>query len=502
MGAVRKGIPHLLLLCALALTVPTPVYAVDARVQSAMRQLKMNHFREAAGLYYDLSSVKAGELGTAHLSLGAAFLKNAMLYRELHDLSVAVHLDYLKRISSKGGKERSRMANLYMAESLLAAGEPGAASSYFQAAIADPKVREPVRAIARVGLGMSNFLLGRKGRAEELWSPLTGSQNPEVMSQLASAFARAGKKSANPSEICDRAISIAGRSGKPLPMRVVSNSIGVFAGAGQVEKALRLIRDVDMKAYSNDEDLGRNKTIRFYSPSLLDSLAVLYGKASIRYLRDATGDPKVGRTAQYYLGQAYAHMGRTSESLAAIDSIAGSGGGVPARQMNAALMMRAGNLYAKGSRKEGVELLNKLARQNQSDPFLLAEAVMSCSGLGSGCDEILSSAARLAGRGEGREYSRINFALGKYHLERENLEMAVSYLEAGRDKSNKNRIEYNDPFLLVDLAQAYYRTKKFSEALEIFFGMSGQFPAVRQIQNAMQGVYSMEQKSAGDVKVL
>jgi hypothetical protein len=56
--------------------------------------------------------------------------------------------------------------------------------------------------------------------------------------------------------------------------------------------------------------------------------------------------------------------------------------------------------------------------------------------------------------------------------------------------------------LLTDLARAYYRTKKFSEALEILFGMSVQFPAVRQIQNAMQGIYSIEQKSAGDVKVL
>ena len=74
-------------------------------------------------------------------------------------------------------------------------------------------------------------------------------------------------------------------------------------------------------------------------------------------------------------------------------------------------------------------------------------------------------------------------------------------MEAGRDKSNKNRIEYNDPLMLVNLAEVYYRTKQFSEALEIYFEMSNHFPAVRQIQVAMQGVYSMEQKSAGDVKI-
>ena len=32
--------------------------------------------------------------------------------------------------------------------------------------------------------------------------------------------------------------------------------------------------------------------------------------------------------------------------------------------------------------------------------------------------------------------------------------------------------------------------------------MSQEFPAVRQIQEAVQGVYSMEQRSAGDVRIL
>jgi hypothetical protein len=56
--------------------------------------------------------------------------------------------------------------------------------------------------------------------------------------------------------------------------------------------------------------------------------------------------------------------------------------------------------------------------------------------------------------------------------------------------------------MLINLAEAYYQTMRFSEALEIYFAMSNQFPAVRQIQVAMQGVYSMEQKSAGDARIL
>jgi hypothetical protein len=55
--------------------------------------------------------------------------------------------------------------------------------------------------------------------------------------------------------------------------------------------------------------------------------------------------------------------------------------------------------------------------------------------------------------------------------------------------------------MLVNLADAYYRTKKFSESLEIYFEMSKQFPEVRQIQETMQGVYAVEHKSAGDVNI-
>jgi hypothetical protein len=74
-------------------------------------------------------------------------------------------------------------------------------------------------------------------------------------------------------------------------------------------------------------------------------------------------------------------------------------------------------------------------------------------------------------------------------------------MEAGRDKAYKNKIEVNDPLMLVGLAETYYRNKKFSESLEIYFEIGKQYPLVRQIQEAIQGIYSMEHQSAGEVKI-
>ena len=140
--------------------------------------------------------------------------------------------------------------------------------------------------------------------------------------------------------------------------------------------------------------------------------------------------------------------------------------------------------------------------EKASDPEVLADIVLGCADAQAPCGKVLARAGQVTEAGDGRRVQRLNFALGSYHLRKKDYPRAIFHMEAGRDKSNKNKIEANDPEMLAGLAEAYYRTKKFSEGLEIFFEMSKEFPVVRQIQEAMQGVYSMEQRSAGDVKIL
>ena len=65
---------------------------------------------------------------------------------------------------------------------------------------------------------------------------------------------------------------------------------------------------------------------------------------------------------------------------------------------------------------------------------------------------MLQKAAAIVEAGEGKRFSELNVALGKYYLGKLDDTKAISYLEAGRDKSNKNKIESNDPMMLVSLA--------------------------------------------------
>ena len=150
---------------------------------------------------------------------------------------------------------------------------------------------------------------------------------------------------------------------------------------------------------------------------------------------------------------------------------------------------------------EAIGVWDELVRKQPGDPELLSDILVTCNRIRIDCPRIAQTSAAAVESGDGKRFAILNVGLGRYSLGKKELGKAVTYLEAGRDKGNKNKIESNDPLMLVSLSDAYYRTKKFSEALEIYFEMSKQFPQVRQIQEALQGIYSMEHKSAGDVKI-
>jgi tetratricopeptide (TPR) repeat protein len=174
---------------------------------------------------------------------------------------------------------------------------------------------------------------------------------------------------------------------------------------------------------------------------------------------------------------------------------------VPPPYKSRALVRQAEIRHEIGRQADAIGVWDELSRSQPGDPELQGGILTACGRLRIDCPRVVQTATLALERGEGRKFMALNAGLGRYYLGKKDYAKALTYLEAGRDKGNKNKIESNDPLLLVELADADYRTKKFSEALEIYFEMSKQFPEVRQIQEAVQGIYSMEHKSAGDVKI-
>ena len=490
-----------LFLTSIFLITAAQASAADDVVTRAMKLYEKRHYVEGASvLREDSASIEQGKKGAANLALGMIYFKNAVLHRELYHAAVAASQDYLKKLSAAQGKDRSRFVDLYFGQALVESGKSGGAAIYLEKFSANGGAGARYRAIAKVSLGLGYYQNNESKKATELWGGIDVS-DPEVKAELAAAFSKAGLVDKNPFLIAEGILSEMKRSSKPLSMRMVKNLVAIYArGPGLTEKGLDLLKRSDLKAFSYRETLGKSKVIHFYDLSLLSDMATLYGQASLAYLEKAAADPKVKEAAKYYLGQAHGLFGSIEESSKIAASFIATSG-MPYSYKDRIRVWQGANLYVKNRHIDAVAVWDELVQKKPEDPDLIAEILFVCNRIKMEYPKALHKATAMVEVGEGKRFSQLNIAIGKYYLGRSDHAKAISYLEAGRDKSNKNKIESNDPILLVSLAQAYYRTKKFSEALEIYFEMSKQFPEVRQIQEAIQGVYAMEHKSAGDVKI-
>src|SRR6185436_8131500 len=70
-----------------------------------------------------------------------------------------------------------------------------------------------------------------------------------------------------------------------------------------------------------------------------------------------------------------------------------------------------------------------------------------------------------------------------------------------RDKSNKNKLEWNDPLLLLALSAADYRDNEYAQSLETLFELSKTLPGLRAVQWNLQGIYAARQKAGGEARI-
>ena len=485
------------LLVTLAMLAATAAWAADDAVARATQLYEKRHYRDAARtLETALPSLDPARQATASLTLGIVYLGTAELHRELSQSATPMQLEYLKALAAIRGPGASRLASFYLGQTLLESGRPAEAIKVLERFAAEPGVEPGFRAQARAHLGLAHFVRKDVTTARALWNSLEA-RDPQTKATLAAVYSRAGITEPAPVALADAVLKEIGE--RPAAL-VRQKLIGVYARAGLTARALALVDQTDLKAPSSTEVLGPAKTINFYDPALLGELAVLYRHASRLALERAAADARVRGTAEYYLGAAFLEAGDVERALQATRAFLALPGAPPAYR-NRALVREATARSLLARRADRGSAWAALARDTASDPDLLADMVAACVRHRLECAEIEPRAVRAAEAGERRKTAALNFALGTYHLRKGDLPRAVAYLESARDKAQKNRIEANDPVLLVNLAEAYYRTTQFSESLEIYFEMSQQFPVVRRLQEPLQGVYSMTHKSAGDVKI-
>jgi len=490
-------IKHLVLVfAAIAPAVLTVARAAEPDpVAWAMKLYVAHHYSEAAVvLRAALPTLGAGQQAMGDLALGMVYTKNAALHRELARAAALAQLDYLERLVHERGRDASHVAPLYLGETLLVLDRPREAANVLEKLVAQHSTPTRQRMLARTDLGLCYERMHESQKAGAQWNGLD-SADPEIRMALAASYGRAGMRQAK-----GTAKSALRAAGNKQSERLLGSLLSVYAHNGEVDKALQILPRLDLKAPVYTEVLGKSKMLSFYSPYLLGDLAQLYDHAGVVYLEKAARDTRLKGTAEYYLGEAYAQAGNPERAANALDDFLVLPQSPP-QYRDRARVHRATVDYLLGRRTQALGEWNVLTRQQPVDTDLLAGVVLACRSVGADCPQIVTHAAMTADAGQGRRYAALDAALGRYYLQERNYPKAIWYMEAARDKGNKNKIEANDPVMLVDLGLAYYQTMQYSENLEIYFEMSKEFPEVRQIQDAVQGVYVMVQQSAGDVKI-
>ena len=502
---------------AAGLVVSAPACGADDPVDAAMKLYEKRRYEQAARVLEDaLARLDAGRQAQAQLVLGMTYLRNADLHDALARTAAAAEVDYLDKLLKTSAEGRSRYARLYLAEALFARGDAREAGRHFEQVRADSGVESRYRAIAGIGLGSALWAQHDAERARGLWSPDSSARGQAPDSSIrgqagaggAAEITLARAAAQGRARVVDvkSLLQVADDTGRAreLSPRARRYLIEIYLAAGAPDKALAAARAADFGTASYVERFkaakGTAKSIAFYDLALLTDLAQLYRELARRRLEQAAADARMKPSAEYYLAEALNGLGANDEALKFVQAFLARPQ-APAQYRERARARQALIAHRQGRRAEAESAWTAMAEQ-ASDPEVLADIVLGCAYVQAQCAKVLARVGQVAEAGDGRRYQRLNFALGSYHLRKKDYARAIAYMEAGRDKSNKNKIEANDPEMLAGLAEAYYRTKKFSEGLEIFFEMSQEFPVVRQIQEAVQGVYSMEQRSAGDVRIL
>lgn len=477
-----------------------PAMAAEDVTARALKLYEKHLYDEAARLLQpELAGMDAGRQGAASLALGMIYLGSATLYRDFFQTALVIERDYFLQLGKQKTATPSRYVDLYLGQILLESGKNAEGAKYLHR-FAARRGADPVsKSMAEIQLGIAYNRQKQQHKALHLWSA-QDVNNPEIMAALAAAYAGGKLQNKKPLTLADAALQETRTRHASPGARMLVNLTRAYSEAGAPEKALDLLKYDEAGEASHVENLGASKMINFYDAGLLDALAKAYLDSAVLYLEKAGRDSKLSTTAAYYLADAYLQQGNAALSLQSSAAFLAQPQ-APRRYRNVAQALQASAQNLTGKHAEAGAGWLSVAKNSRTDPASLAAVILSCAQAGGNCAGLEKLALAAIEQGEGKKFFPLNAALGKYYLLRKDYPKALLYMEAGRDKANKNKIEANDPLLLVGLAEAYYHNKKFSENLEIYFEISKQYPAVRQIQDAMQGIYAMEHQSAGDVKI-
>jgi tetratricopeptide (TPR) repeat protein len=434
--------------------------------------------------------------------VGRLELRKAELVTELGRAGRRHAADHLARLAA--GPTPLRRVGYFLGLARLESGESAAAAAAF---------RQAVKAIPPTATGedlVIRQLAELRLRApRDLTAPPTA--DPRVAAEAGFLLATVGRDPARGLAVADAALVEAARAGGQPSASVVRATAGARLAAGRIDEALALLEGSEPHLPASTEKSGPVHQVEYYDVVVLRLLAEATARAAARDLALAAeiAEAPLLREAALFAGaRARLLVGDAKGALTALGPLAAPATLGPAGA--ARVKAQAGRARAALREKAGAaRLWQEALAEAGNDPDALgelAEALAEAHARGEADVKLVQALLARAGAvadGSPRRPPQA-LTLGLVALAAAaggDPATLVAQLERARDKSAKNRLDANDPVFLARLAQAEVRARLFSEALEIYFEMAKAYPEVRQVQEALQGVYAAEQVAGGEVRI-
>jgi tetratricopeptide (TPR) repeat protein len=495
-----------ILILLLALFPAFPAYPVPKEIEDALKLNHINHFDEALGVIERaLLEERIKPDITSAYTLGRILYRKGEFYREVGALSVLTDLGNFQQIHERE-KSPPDEVKLFLGIGYFFKGRYLDAAGILSQVAGSGKMNREIAGLANTYLGASYYREGEKAKAQEVWKGVK-KENPLAYSTLGCLYASLGINPSAGEEMAREALERAGGAGgagRILNTLRVNHaytllSVGRFGDAYALAKGVNL--DTSVYVYRQDE----NKEIRFYDPQLLlNYSSILFGEAikNLEPIVTASSGELAGFAA-YYVAQMYLYLGNLEKSMKYAQKAKKLSVGSSLTMVRASACEAALEILS-GRDKKGLKLLEGEADRIHGKPSMLLELVQVVISSGVEYGRVKDLVSRIESYvGDIRwETTRRDIALqGELAFYARRSDEALYHLEMARDKGNKNKIETNDPNFLLTLSYVYFTKELFPESLEILFSLGKKFTGLRQLQDAVQSVYSYKQKGSGEALI-
>jgi tetratricopeptide (TPR) repeat protein len=492
---------RIILIVLLALFPAHLAYPVPKEIEDALKLNHINHFDEALGVIERaLREERIKPDITSAYALGRILYRKGEFYREVGALSVRADFGNFQQIYERE-KNPPDEVKLFLGMGYFFNGRYLDAAGILSQVADSGKMSREIAGLANVYLGASYYRTGEKAKAQEVWKGVR-KENPVAYSSLGCLYASLGINPSAGEDMARQAIERAGGAGGRIMHTLKVNHAYTLLSVGRFGDAYALAKEVnlDTSVYVNRQ--SENKEFRFYDPQLLlNYSSVLFGEA-IKNLEPivTASSGELASFAAYYVAQMYLYLGNLDKSMKYAQKAKKLSVGSSLTMVRASACEAALEILF-GREKKGLKLLESEADRIHGKPSMLLELVQVVISSGVEYERVKDLVNRVESylKDTRWETTRRDIALqGELAFFARRSDEALRHLEAARDKGNKNKIETNDPNFLLTLSYVYFTRELFPESLEILFSLGKKFTGLRQLQDAVQSVYSYKQKGSGE----